>query len=452
LRVRRSLALALGLAFAAFYAATWNGRYLHDGPMFLRSIADGKWLHVHAGYLPVAHVVAWLPGVDGAGALAALAVASGVACVALSTLLAGRATDDRRVAVAAGVLIGVAPVVWAAAGMVEIHVFGGAGACLAAWIACALPGPAWRRVGLAAFVGLLAHMTNVLLVPLFVALSLERTSRDRLVRDGPAALGAAAVAVVTMHLVGRELPPKVEGASGTLPLLLRQAWSLARHPEVLADRMTVEFVRPWLLVAAAPLALLVPGGKLRVLPRLVAAVTGLAGAMLVATYIPLAGQYGLALCPVLALGVAHGLELARGRRAFVPAAVAVLVATLVLAPGEHARLAADPDRDWAEEVAPHVDAASVVLCLGQSRRMRIDELTTATAVDFQPAGDHWDETGPAVVERALAGARERGQTLYLDPEVVVATQHLEILRPVVDTLRELATLVPAADGRLLRVE
>jgi hypothetical protein len=309
--------------------------------MFLTGVASGEWLHVHAAYLPLAQVLTWLPGVDGTLALQALAVLSGTACVVFSTLLASRASHDMRVMLVVGLLVGFAPVVWAASGMVEIHVFAGAGACVAAWIACTLPGPAWRRGVLAAIVGLLAHMTNVLLVPLFVALALERTPRERLVRDGTTALAAVGLAVIAVHLVARELPPKVAGMSNT-PLLL--------------------------------------------------------------------------------------------------------------APGERAALARDPDRDWAVAVAAHVDENSVVLCLGPGRKMRIDELTIANAVDFRPAGDHWDERGPALVEGALAGARERGQTLFLDPEVLGAVTYLDVLRPVVDTLREVAILTQAADGNLLRIE
>jgi hypothetical protein len=290
-----------------------------------------------------------------------------------------------------------------------------------------------------------------LLVPLLVMLALERAPKERLRREGLAALASVAACVAIVHLVVRELPPHVEGMSRALPVLAREAWISAQDPARLLRRLHAEFVRPWLAVSSAPLLCVLPGGGLRLATRLVALGTAAAGALFVAAYIPLAGQYGLVLCPVLALGVAHGLGRAAERRALAPCAAVALIVTAALAPGEHARLAADPDRDWARAVAPALPPNATVLCLDRSRMMRIEELTGAAAVDFRPAGDRGAAGARAAIERARRGAEQRGQALFLDGKVLEAAPHYPTLAPIVEQLRAVATLTPVAGGKLVRI-
>jgi hypothetical protein len=397
----------------------------------------------------------WIPGIDANRVLSAMAVGSGAACVGASYSLAKRLTSNARVAAVAGTMVGLSPVVWSASGMIEIHVFGGAGACLAAWAACSLPVPPWARAGLATLLAMATHMTNVLLVPLFLALALEEVSARgvraqlRLLAPGAAACG---LVVVLMHVVGSALPPRVEEMESALPLLLRGALDLLTDPSKLVRFLGMKYLAPWLLVGLAPLAWFLPGRTVSPLTCWTALGTGVVGAMLVATYIPMAGQYGLVLCPALVLGLTHALAwLDRIGRLREISGLAILL-LLPFALLERARLIVDPDREWAAAAAPALSPASTVLCLGLSRKMRIAELTHARAVDFQSAGDHGAANAAAVIQDALETAALQGRTTYLDPRILDVGPRIPPLAPLVAELRRSTRLTEVAGGRLVRVD
>ncbi len=446
----------LGAVFAVFFAATWNGRYIHDGPMFIRSLEEGHWLHVHAAYLPLAHVLravlGWLPGFDAERVLGVLAVLSGVAMVAFSADLCARITGNRVASLAAGALVGLAPVVWLASGMVEIHVFAGAGACAGAWLAYALPGrPAWR-CALATTLAMAFHMTAVVMVPFFLVLAFQRDKRDRNARQIALAVSVVGAVVFVLRFLGEALPPKVESLSAALPALFDPMLRLASNPGQLAGRVLEEYGKPWMLLALMPLAgLATDRRELRFL-AVACFVVCLGGALGLASYISLLGQYGLVLAPALALGAA--LALARPATAKLRWVLAGLCVAgqLALAVPEHRRHADDPSRAWAEAVAPHVEEPCIVFCQGLGRMRRFEHATGIRPFNFMPVGDAAGANPGAAVIRAVETAHEQGQRVYLDPEVFDSGRLVPAQAPVVRAIeRVLETeLVPGAPLYLVR--
>ncbi len=447
-RSRRRDLVVLGAAFACLYALTWNGRVIHDGPFFLAAVEQGRWLHVHAAYLPLALSFAWIPGASPHVVLGTISVLSGAAIAVLSADLALRATGHRAASLTAAVLVAAAPVVWAAAGMVEIHVFAGAGATLGAWLACALPARPAVRVAVAIAVAMLAHMSGALMTPLFLVLAFGGTLRGWSTAERVLAPVAAVVTVLALRAFGQALPP--DGALDTVVGdLLRNITGMLAEPRVYARRVADDYLRPWLLLSAAPfLALAFHPPRLR---AAIVASAGLAALAAAATpgHPPMLGQYGLILAPGLALATAA--VLARVPRRLVLAVAAVALVQLGASLAEWRRLCVDPHLVWAESVAPAIEQPAIVFCQGAPRQQRFEDVSGARGSDFTIAAILRDGEPEAAILRAVEGARTKGKNVYFDQRIFTHREAYPHARDVVEAVERLLELEPVGDLPLLRL-
>ncbi len=413
--------------------------------MFIHGLEAGHWLHVHAAYLPLAQLLraalGGIPGFDAERILGILSVLSGAAMVGLSADLCARLTGNRTASLTAGALIGLSPVVWLAAGMVEIHVFAGAGSCLAAWLAYVLPGrPAWRS-GLATCVAMLTHMTNVMMAPLFLALAFQRDERDRTVREIGSAAAVVVVVVLALKAVGEALPPKIDSLGIAFSILFESLLGRASDPGELARRFAEDYGLAWMLLAPMPLlAVLVRSPGLRFLAAVCCALS-ISGALVAAGYyLSILGQYGLVLAPALAIGAA--LTIASPKRKSFRAAIVAscLLGQVALGVPEHKRLSADPSRAWAETVAPHVQEPCIVFCLGLARMMRFEQATGIRPFNFMPVGDIARGSPDAAVVEAVRQAQEQGKRVYLDADIFEEARSSPTLSPVVRSMERVLVI------------
>ncbi len=166
--------VALAIAFALLYRATFQDALYGDGPLLLE-----RWTHVgrptwmHPLYFRAAEIVRALAaeGVTDATVLRRLSWISGAVAVA-SSYGCARACCARPLALALALLVGLSPALWFFATTIELHALAAAAVATAGWLTWILP---WRRPALALALALpplalafAAHRTHGLLVPGFV--------------------------------------------------------------------------------------------------------------------------------------------------------------------------------------------------------------------------------------------------------------------------------------------
>jgi hypothetical protein len=253
---------------------------------------------------------------------------------------------------------------------------------------------------------------------------------------------------VTLRALGDKLLPGV-ALEGVVPALLMQFAGQAAEPARFGARLLEEYALPWLFVGLGPLLALLPGGGLPPWTRAVVAANGVGGAILVATYLPLSGQYGLILCPALVLGAAQALSALGTGRLRALALPGLLAASVLLAVPLRARLAHDPDRAWAQAVGHLLGESDVVICMGRGRKLRVEEHSAARAVDFSPAGDAGGGDLESAVLDAVEQRQVQGGTVFLDPLILTESLRFPTLRPVVAAIESQLELVPLEGAQLL---
>jgi hypothetical protein len=421
--VRRAPILC-AIACGALYAATWSGRYVHDGAHFVQKLEEGVVLHIHLGYLLAAHALQRLLSPFGAipaeTTLCVLSVLSGAAAFLSTALLAQRVVGDSRVACAAAALAALSPVAWLHSSVVEVHIFSAAATSLAALLAYGSPrGPALGATAAVA-AALFGHLSALFVIPSLLLLafarrpSSEARAEPRL-RAGAIAgsLAGALAGVVALWLLLWLAVGADWARPSSLGLLVpRDVPWLLRDPRTLAVRVGQEFFPAWgVLPAFVPLALLHrPRGTGGAAASVAAASASVA--ILAALAPPYDGMYTLILYPFLALAAALFLARATSGRA-IPL-LALLVGQVALAIPERIALAADVDRDWAERVSAGIERPALVFADGPGRARHVRRTAEVDARELGPVPAA--EIDPLLA--SLDPARDPERAVYIDAQLV----------------------------------
>lgn len=188
-----------------------EGRSFSDTIYLVGRVESGAPPYYNIAYVPLGQLFRALFGgwLGTEGALLLLSAAAVGAGVALTADLAQRLGAGTRGTVLSGLLLAFAPGVVFFGGVIEVHAVQFLGASAALWLAWrargAEPRRAWLLLGASMLVAMLAHLSNLLLLPGLVALA-WRPRRDadhgcRLSKRGLPALGLLAVAALAAALL-----------------------------------------------------------------------------------------------------------------------------------------------------------------------------------------------------------------------------------------------------------
>lgn len=466
---RSAAVVASFAATACLYAATWSGRYFHDGAQFANWLETGKRVYWHLAYLPTAagthRLLALLGYADEETALAILSVLSGAGCAALSFALVRRITGDVGRGFLATALLSLAPAPWFASTIVEVHIFAALAGCFAAWLAYLCPGGVFVALPLAAVIAVGSHVTSGFILAglwlLAVAGEERGGRRPRFVRSLLAGvwtlLFAGATLTVASYLSGVGF-----GLSYRFEVWARLA-AQATDLSLLVHRFIQECLRCWGAVVVAALLVPLAGDDRSRLPML-AVLAGVLPMVLFSLLVPpLEGLYLLPAFPFLALGSAMVLP------PRVPRPVAAAVAIVVLAGhvgwSIHYRglLVRDQNRVWAYAVNDLVEKPAFLICYGSERCRRARRVTGEPVFDVLNVLAV-DANGRLRLAAGLSAAglaeriwsdctrlRGRGTHLYLDPQVLRPGPHVGELVELARLLRTRMDLTGAIDEPIVEV-
>ncbi len=415
--------LLLASAFAALYAATWSGRYVHDGEMLVAAFESGFRAHVHIAYLPLGEallrVLSAFGPVAPERALEVLSVLAGAAAVGLCAALARKVTGRAGISLAAAGVGGLSAALWFQAGIVEDHGLSAATASAGALLAYAAPLRPAYSVPAATLVAMLGHLSCVLLAPAFLALGIAgAVARGRRVPlvEVAAALALTGAAVFGVRtLVGLVLGGHWrEGFGPILGWLWRAVSGAAVRPTFLGRRLWEEFVLPWGLLALAPIALFGIRSRASLRTALLVAASAIPIVWLVSLHPSGRGRYTLILLPFAVLGLAWAVSrLSMPRRVLLPGLVLV---QLCLSLPTRQEWAADPDRRWAESLRDRAPEAALILCDTRERRRRAEQALAGAGATLVPAEVFLGQ-GADGVEGHIEGFLRAGRRVYFDSDL-----------------------------------
>jgi hypothetical protein len=462
-----AVALILGAAAFALYAATRQWRIYGDGPALLSSVTHdphGTWGWIHVGFMPLARF--WNGLFDWstpAEALRFLGATSGAVTVATTYLIA-RCFGARAVSAAlAAALLAVTPALWFYSTTIEVHSVHAATVGLVAVATFLAP---WRRPALAlAFVAVLlpllhlTHQSGATLHLVWILLVRAAWSRrtGRVVTWRTTALVVAPVMTVSLVLAlvlseHLRAEPDFVGASDV------GAFIAQSRVELTGWRLAGLWGWPigWLWLALVP-ALVAPRAR-----RSSGLVALVAAAPLVAFFtwlgVPERGAYSLGFLPFVAAFVAQGAdEFVERIDAFRPApgriaTVAGLFLIALQALHGATRNAQVDDGSWR---ARSNDRAAFVRALATG---------PISLVSVDRSGQLVETSDPSIREvellARLTGAQRAGVPVpVLEDQIVLVLESLRIAlgstvvvdlghRAHVDEAPELAEILPALERRI----
>ena len=209
-RFQRALPLSLGLVAFVFALAFPMDRAFSDTSILYERVQANAAPYYNVAYLPLAELFAKLSG-SVLGLERALTVFSALCVgggVALTARLARRLDLGTAAVATSGLLLATAPAALFFGGVIEVHGLQFLGASLAiniAWSARSQRGQeAWLRLGIAALLAMVTHLSHLLLLPGLVLLAWQQRS-GQADGHGPATPGNIRVAT-GCHFGKRGLP------------------------------------------------------------------------------------------------------------------------------------------------------------------------------------------------------------------------------------------------------